>query len=171
MRTRWLKPSFWWLNDKLRRKPMIQIDPWDRFIKRTSWTRLGKKRNINGRELWRKRGRVSASREVMKKLQPYIILQRAANQQPINRVRYHPNNPQRFTIPHHQLLSLPHDRTIQVLSIGGNLPWEPKLTTTKIAPSTENKVAKRTMGYPSFTNSSKSELKAPFCPENWGISS
>ena len=114
MRTWWWKPSFWWLNDKLRWKPMIQIDPWDRFIKRLSWTRPGKKRNINGKGVWKEKGRVSASREVL--------------------VRYHTNNPQKSTIPHHQLLNLPHDRTTQVLSIGGNQTREPKLTQPRKLP-------------------------------------
>ena len=59
---------------------------------------------------------------------------RAANQQPINRIRYHTNNQQIFTIPHHQLLSLPHYRTIQVLSIGGNSSREPKLTQPRKLP-------------------------------------
>jgi len=104
-------------------------------------SKTGKGRNIDGRGVRREKGRVSASREVL--------------------VRYRTNNPQRFTILHYQLLNLPHDRTIQVLSIGGNPPRESNNTTAKIAPSTENKVAKRTMAYPSFTNSSESELKAP----------
>ena len=34
-------------------------------------------------------------------------------------------------------------------------------STSKIAPSAENKAAKRTMAYPSFTNSSELELKTP----------
>ena len=53
----------------------------------------------------------------------------------------------------------------QVLPIGGNPPRELNNTTAKITPSTENKGAKRAMVYPSFTESSESALKTPFCPE------